>query len=299
MENETIWAAGLAARLRLLQVDCADAPVATRQEFFTEEIGRALKSIPAEKRAPYLNALSDKFPAWGAEGGVPNSPESSSPVDLTPEELVERLKQAAPQLSEERKQKLTRQLAEAGFAAQSSDSTPWEIPADIQTKLGAGQGTRIPPENALRLLVLLRQEYLKLDNFTWEAWLQLVPRSTLKRDASGSDFKSASERYLSGELGAELAPCQQGMEKTRKMIAGLLAAIALGGKEFSEEYMVRFLPKNIEDVVHSRGVSLFGDSVEKKCWAKYKELAYNDPGTVEKKFRDSIAKHAEEIAKKA
>jgi len=185
------------------------------------------------------------------------------------------------------------------LGGEATASAVWEIPEELRKKLGLEQGG-LQPENAARLLALLLQEFVKLENLTWETWSQLAPRSAVRRDPAVDEVKGASARWLRGEAGAGPAQCQQSVEKTRKMMAGLLAAIALGGKEFAEEYMVRFLPKNIEDVVHSRGgVSLFGDSVEKKCWAKYKELAYGDPGAIEKKLRDALARQAEEIAKKA
>ena len=44
------------------------------------------------------------------------------------------------------------------------------------------------------------------------------------------------------------------------------------------------------------GGGIFGDSMEKRCWNKYKELAYPDTDSIEKRLKDAIAKQAEEMA---
>jgi hypothetical protein len=300
IENESVWAAGLAARLRLLQVDSADAAPVTRRENFVEEIGRALKGISPEKRDIYLHALADKFPMTGLSSKASLSAQTPSNAAMqTPEALLELLLTMAPQLDEETKRAFAQKLMEAGLGSKLAAQANWEIPEDIQTKLSLGPDQPLSPENAIRLLSLLIQEFIKIDTLTWETWSKLAPRSAIRREpASGGDLKAMSERFLNGEAGLEIGQLRLGLEKTRKIIAGLLAGIALGGKEFAEGYMIRFLPKNIEDVVHSRGMSIFGESVEKKCWGKYKELAYIDAVTIEKIIRDSIAKQAEEMARK-
>ncbi len=291
-----MWAAGVAARLKLLQVDGADATAAQRREFFTEEIGRALKTIPAAKHDAYLDALAEKFPAWGLENSVESTP-VAAPAPASPESLLSQLIAALPQMDSATRQDAARRLAEAGLGAAPASGAACELPADLQKKLGLESGA-VAADKAAQLLTALLQELTKLEPLAWETWAQLAPRSAVRRDPGTEELKTAAGRFLRGE--ADLAPCQQGLEKTRKLMAGLLAAIAMGGKEFAEEYMVRFLPQNIEDVVHSRGGGgLFGDSTEKKCWVKYKELAYGDPGAIEKRIRDAIARQAEEIAKKA
>lgn len=291
-----MWAAGVAARLKLLQIDGADATAAQRGEFFTEEIGRALKPIPAAKRDAYLDALAEKFPAWGLENSVESKP-AAAPAPASPETLLSQLIAAIPQMDSATRQDAAHRLAEAGLGAVPARGGACELPAELQKKLGLDSGA-VATDKAAQLLTALLQEFTKLEPLAWETWAQLAPRSAVRRDPATEELKTAAGRFLRGE--AALAPCQQGLEKTRKLMAGLLAAIAMGGKEFAEEYMVRFLPQNIEDVVHSRGGGgLFGDSTEKKCWVKYKELAYGDPGAIEKRIRDAIARQAEEIAKKA
>src|SRR6266436_5257195 len=48
--EESVWASGLAARLRLIQATFADDAAETRQNYITEEIERALKDVVPSKR---------------------------------------------------------------------------------------------------------------------------------------------------------------------------------------------------------------------------------------------------------
>lgn len=289
-------AAGLAARLRLLQMDCADLPAAARREYIREEIARALEGMPAEKKGAFLESLAGKFPAWDTAP----SPEgfgisAAGDIQERRRELLEAIQSLPPESKREFFKKL---MAEAGLEPEQQDASGWAVPPDLRNELGLAPDQSPAPENALRLLAMLLGEFGKLESLTWEMWSRLAPRSAVRRELPpGGDFKSWFEPCLRGE--AEAAALAAVLEKTRKLMAGLLAAIPLGGKAFAEEYLVRFLPQNIEDVVHSRGVSLFGDSMEKKCWNKYKELAHLDVESIEKKIRDAIAQQAEELAKKA
>jgi hypothetical protein len=298
--DETGWATQVAARLKLLQANCADDPPAKKQEYFTEEIDRALAEIPPGQRTAYLRALALKFPAWDGAGSAPlpvGGPAVSS--SASPEVLLERLLQAVPQLSEETKGEFTRKLAEAGLVKVEKTGGKFEMPEELQKKLGLTPGQPIRPERTFRLLVLISQEMLKLDSLAWETWSKLAPRSPFRKDARGTtELKVAIEKYLSSDSEESSLQMHQFIEKTRKLIAGLVGAIPVGGKKFAEEFLVRFLPKNIEDIVGARGGGLFGDSIEKRCWNKYKELAYPDSDSIEKKLKDAIAKQAEEMVTK-
>ena len=292
--SESVWAEGLAARLKLLQSDCADSAASTRQEYVAEEIARALKAVPGERRSAYLDALAERFPDW-----APATADAGKPIgkELTAEELTDRLIDQARTMPEDAKLALARKLEAAGLAREVRTQEGWKIPEDLLKKLGVAAGDTLSAPDAFRLLSLLLPEWIKLDVLTWETWSKLAPRSGYRREAQ-ADFRSSLERYLR-EGGAAAGPqMQPGLEKSRKLIAGLLAAIPMGGKDFAEEYMVRFLPKNIEDVAASRGGGLFGDSTEKRCWIKYKELAYSETESIEKKIRDAIAKQAEEMARR-
>src|SRR6266705_3536082 len=84
LSEESLWASGLASRLRLIQTNFADDSPATRQNYIAEEIDRALKAVVPSKRKSYLGALAERFPAWQAGPPAPRRrPKASSPGSLS------------------------------------------------------------------------------------------------------------------------------------------------------------------------------------------------------------------------
>ena len=56
--------AATSRRLRLLQVDFAGQGDAARRQSLAEEIGRALTTVPPQKRREFLEMLGQQFPTW-------------------------------------------------------------------------------------------------------------------------------------------------------------------------------------------------------------------------------------------
>ena len=166
--------------MKLLQVDGADATAAQRREFFTEEIGRALKTIPAAKRDAYLDALAEKFPAWGLENSDESAP-NEAPVPPSPETLLSQLIEAIPQMDPAARQAAARRLAEAGLGAAPASGGTCNLPADLQKKLGLESGA-VAADKAAQVLAVLLAELIKIEPLAWESWVQLDPRSVVSRD---------------------------------------------------------------------------------------------------------------------
>ena len=101
LSEESLWASGLASRLRLIQANFADDPSTVRQGYITEEIERALQPVAPSRRKIYLNSLAERFPAWEGVRSAPQSDVKVGVAPLTPEELVARLVEVAPTLSPE------------------------------------------------------------------------------------------------------------------------------------------------------------------------------------------------------
>src|SRR5690349_10229818 len=57
------WAAGVAARLRLIQASFADEPPETRARSLQDELEQALKSVTRGQRKEYIEALQTEFPS--------------------------------------------------------------------------------------------------------------------------------------------------------------------------------------------------------------------------------------------
>ena len=56
------WAAGVAARLRLLQASFADDPLEVRERTLRDELEQALKTVALGQRKEYMEALAMEFP---------------------------------------------------------------------------------------------------------------------------------------------------------------------------------------------------------------------------------------------
>ena len=116
LSEESLWASGLASRLRLIQANFADDPASVRQGYITEEIERALKTVSPTKRAFYLDSLAERFPAWEGVRSAARSDVQVGAAPLTPEELVARLVELAPTLSPEARTAFAGQLQAAGLS---------------------------------------------------------------------------------------------------------------------------------------------------------------------------------------
>jgi len=120
--------------------------------------------------------------------------------------------------------------------------------------------------------------------------------SRVKRDMlPGGDFRTFAGRYLSDDPDTSSQQMSQVLANSRRLIAGLLAALAPAAKHYAEQYFYRFSPEAIKELANMerRGFA----SLEVKCWHKYVELAagYPTQASIEKEIRDAIGKCAEEV----
>src|SRR5258708_8537360 len=88
LAEESLWASGLASRLRLIQTNFADDSPATRQNYIAEEIDRALKAGFPSKRKSYLAALAERFPPCPMTPPPPLSHPKTPPPPATPPSLL-------------------------------------------------------------------------------------------------------------------------------------------------------------------------------------------------------------------
>jgi hypothetical protein len=293
--DESSWAAGLAARLRLLQASCADVPRAERQQFVAEEIERSLKGIAVGKKKSYLTALAEKFPAWGSVGAAPAPVPAPQPAeDDTPQARLARLLEVIPRLSPEEKAEFTAKLRDAGIV-DKQPAAALEIPNELRTRLAIAADKPVQSEQAVKLLAALAEWALVLDQLSWRIWKQLAPNSTVRRDTtSGGDFKTTTGRYLAGDRDVSIEQLAQNLGKSRKLIAALLTAIGPAAERYAAKYFYRFSPDAIKELAQ---MDKTWGGIEQKCWRKYVELAgsFPTPASIEKEIRDDIVICGEEL----
>lgn len=292
LSEQALWAAGLASRLRLVQANFADDPASVRQGYITEEIERALKSISPSKRKAYLDALMERFPAWEGVRSAPSSDDKAGPAPLTAEELLSRLVQLAPTLSPEARTAFAGQLQAVGLSVKESANAFLDLPPELQKKLGLATGKPLQLERAVKLLVITTELALALEQLAWALWKQLAPRSAIRKD---SEFNRLAGNYLAGDGEVSTAQVTQSVEKTRRLIAGLLGAVGRAGSAYAKKYSSQLSPELIED--WARLEKKWNESLEAACWRKFLQHAkeHASEPAIEHEIQEAIAKAAENL----
>jgi hypothetical protein len=296
LSEEAMWATGLASRLRLVQANFADDQPAARQNFIVEEIERSLKGIVPSKRKVYLNALAEKFPAWepSADSAAPVIVQAAPAVEETPEVLLQKLLNTASRLTPESKAEFARKLQQAGLVtapAGGGGGFP-ELPPELQKKLGMVGGKQLDPERALKMLVSLSELTLALDQLVWALWRQMAPKSNFRKE---TEFNKLIGPYLAGDPEVSTQLLNQPLERTRKLIAGLLGAVGRASSTYAKKHTARFAPEVIED--WAKIEKKWSESLEQVCWRKYVQHAkeHATEPAIENEIQESITKAAENL----
>ena len=306
MSEDVEWANGLGSRLRLIQASFAEDDVATRQQYLSEEISRALKTVPPTKRRAFLQALAERFPAWE---GAPTAQKKASEVELSPEELVTRLVEIAPFLTIAQRRAFAEQLEAGGLVASrpaqaaaapatpvgSSFGATVEVPEELQRKLGIGADKVLSQMRVLRLIAVLSEFSVTLDQLSWNVWKQVAPKSIVRRDGGPEgDFRKIAGPYLMGDDEVSTAQISQVVDKTRQLLAGLLAAIGSTGETFARHLLARVSPSAIKEKADAESGFFVGP--EQKCWRKYVEIFNEINGvSIESEINGILAQNTEEL----
>jgi hypothetical protein len=295
LSEEALWASGLASRLRLVQANFADDQASTRQNFIAEEIERALKGVAPSKRKIYLNALSEKFPAWqqSTASPAPANIQQAAVSEETPEAMLQKLLAVASSLTPETKAEFSRKLQQAGLApAQASGGSLTELPPELQKKLGIPPGKQLDSERALKMLVALSELTLALDQLVWALWRQMAPKSNFRKEA---EFGKLAGPYLGGDAEVSTQLLIQPLERTRKLIAGLLGAVGRASSTYAKKHTARFAPEVIED--WAKIEKKWSESLEQVCWRKYVQHAkeHATEPAIENEIQEAITKAAENL----
>ena len=295
----------MAARLRLLQVSCADAPLGQRREFLRDTLAQAVKVLPAARRDNCLTALAERFPAWGAAITPP-----APPAALTPEEMVARLAALAPQLPAQTRAAFASQLQRAGLLPQPVASAG-EVVNDLQGAFGLSQPPSV--ERTVSLLKILVDLVQKLDEVACKTLKNLPPPPDAKtpqaRALDAEDLRQGIKDFLVAENGAAPGSFQQTLPRLlekhcRGMVALMaspvgIAGVPSAGSEFARGFLVTFLPQNIEDDARAQNRPRFGlmGGLQKRCWERYTERfkQWDTSQKVDKQVREAVAKTAEGI----
>jgi hypothetical protein len=292
LSEEALWASGLASRLKLLQANFADDAPATRQTYITEEIERALKTVVPAKRKLYLQALAERFPAWQAGTTAPVAPTPQSAAPEAPSELLARFIQVVSTLPGETKTEFVQKLREAGIVPEAGPAATVDLAPDAQKKVGLPPNTPLHVERAIKLLVVQSETMLALDQLSWTLWKQLAARSAIRKDA---ELPKLSGQYLAGDAEVSTQQLIQALEKTRRLIAGLMGAVGRAGNTYAKKQVARLSPEVIEDLAKME--RKWTESVEVTAWRIFQRLAkehLSEPA-IENGIQEAIVKVAEDL----
>jgi hypothetical protein len=292
LSEESLWASGLASRLRLIQANFADDPSSVRHGYIVEEIERALKPVSPTRRKTYLDSLAERFPAWEGVRSAPSSDVKVGSTPLTAEELVARLVQLAPTLSPEARAAFAGQLHAVGLSLKESANAFLELPPELRKKLGLAAGKQLQLERAVKLLVITTELALALDQLAWALWKQLAPKSAIRKE---TEFNRLAGSYLAGDADVSTAQLTQPVERTRRLIAGLLGAVGRAGPAYAKKYAARLSPEVIED--WAKMEKKWNESIEAACWRKFVQQAKDHASepAIENEIQEGIAKAAENL----
>lgn len=295
LSEESLWASGLAVRLRLLQANFADDDPATRRGFLAEEIQRALQGQVPEKRKAMLRALEEHFPAWQEPTAPPTRRDETKPAaPEPPEALLQRVVQLLPGLTPDQRAAFVAELNKVGLvpAARGGGSAPVELPEDLLKRLGLKPADALDAERVGRTLALLLDMTLTIDQFAWTMWRELAPKSMYKREG---DLGRQCGSYLSGSHDVSTTQLAQSVERARKLIAGLTGAVARAAATYARDRARLFDPGSIEGDARAEKRAL--ESLESACWRKYVQLCreYGADAVIEKGIKEAVAKATENL----
>jgi hypothetical protein len=104
-----------------------------------------------------------------------------------------------------------------------------------------------------------------------------------------------SGQYLAGDSEVSTQQLIQALEKTRRLVAGLMGAVGRAGNTYAKKQVARLSPEAIEDLAKME--RKFMDSVEVTAWRIYVRLArehLSEPA-IENGIQEAMVKVAEDL----
>jgi hypothetical protein len=193
---------------------------------------------------------------------------------------------AWPTLDEAERESAAKKISEAGLLPSGAGIVDAHVSEEYLRALGLTADQPLNLDRLVQLTAQLLDTLSRLDQTGLRTMEALAPRSSvLKRSES---IRRSASRLLTGE--------RENIDSQMRDVAGLmgalLAAVLGGGRVFGQQYVERFSPSAIEDVVRAEGGGrMFGPSMKERCWDRYVDLArdYATSDLVDRKIRECLA----------
>jgi hypothetical protein len=220
--------------------------------------------------------------------------------------VTARLVELFPSLEPVQQQAIILRLVAAGLASTSKAALPVTGIANIRGKFQLPETDAIDPGRLIELFLLLADFAVTLDTLVWSTWKQLAPASEIRRTGNGSmaagpngqmPLRKLFGAYLGTESTIPRGQVAYDLERSRALIAALLASMGQAGQEFARRYRAKFEPLEIERLAALQGGGLL-TSKDAKCWRTYRDLATElDPAKMEAEVLQGLATYAESLMK--
>jgi hypothetical protein len=298
--------ASTANRLRLIQIDFADAPAEDRRGYLSEAVEAALAAVVPERREALLRELMTRFPTWDPNVEVTAPQEEAGVQSRTDERelqdpafLVERLIDVASELSDDERAAVTQRLCEAGLAPEAEGGWPEEPMKRVREALGLKGEEPLDARRTLGLLATLAEFACVVDPLVWKQWGRLAPESQYQSIAT---LRHILAQYCTGEENVSDDRVTDDLLKLRHLILAMVVALRevakIASKDVASSFLASIAPAKIEDLVKFEKGSIFV-SPEVKCWRKYKDLAGTlSDAAVEEGIREKVERFVEELMKR-
>ena len=293
------WASEVAARLRLLQSSFADESPDMRERTLIDELEQALKAVSLGKRTEYIEALSEQFPAPEPATGSPRAPAEAIDVPKPPGDpaaLAEQLLNLLRTMAPEESAAIGKQIQNSGLLPAATSAGALEVPEELRKRMEKlAPGKDLDIRRALRLLDILIEVTGNLDQLVWQVWKNISAKSVIQREAgANADFRKILAPYLSGDSEVSTEQIKQIVNKTRKLVSGLMAAMGTVGEITANKYLDRLSPETIKKLAEADS-GVF-ESLEKGCWRKYTGVFDSlNRAALEREVLDAIKKYTEKL----
>ena len=291
------WATELATRLRLVQSSFADDPPDVRERVLGEELEQALRAVSHGKRKEYIEALAEQFPVPDSVDPLKRTePTAEGAIQDDPADLVQRLGNLIRTLPPQESSPILKQIQESGLLARAINGEGVQVPEELLERMHKlVPGKPLDLRRALRLLDILIEATVNLDQLVWQVWKTIAVKSVIQRETGPyGDFRKTVAPYLSGDSEISTEQIKQLVNKTRKLVSGLVAAMGSAGEINTHKYLDRLSPSAIRKMAEA-DPGVF-ESLEKKCWRKYVG-AFDSLNTamIEKEIFEAIRKYTEKL----
>ena len=297
MPQRSVSVDATANRLRLIQIEFADASEKERKKHLSDAIEQSLKTIHPQRRREYLGQLETRFPTWDirVEGASPSA-EPSGSIEPPPEIndwtfLLQHLLRVAEDLSEDERQTLVDRLAEAGLVPPGQAEWPRSAEKELRSKLRIDERQPLVPERVLQLAGMLTEFARGLES-VWNTWKKIGPTSRFKKSAG---LQKAIADFVTGGQDMTRGYVKPDLDRLRQLIAGITNAVALFGRQIAEKYLAELSPDSVKSAARPRGAL---ECKPAPWWEKYEELAWGPTAdTIQRDMENLVAKNTEIIIK--